>query len=566
MKRELTIRMLSSLEKIFPDEPGRGPEWKSGSMLRNEWHSITLAVRYDGYNWGRTDAFVEVESSLAPWIEVRRIGLVPSALPCYDRRDAGYLRTEPGLYPDVLETLRDGRATWIVPGRWEGFWVRIRGDGTLPTGDHLVTIRISVRKTDADPAMAIDALASDACSYRLHVVDAHLPTQAISFTQWLHADGIALAHRVAILSEDFWRLLPRYLAVAVAHGATHLLTPLFTPPLDTAVGGVRPLAQLIGVWRDPDGGLSFDFSNLDRWIRTALDCGIRVIEFAHLFTQWGLASAPRIRIIENGIATDRFGWGSDAMGSEYVGFLEVFLPSLRLHLSEEGWSGACCFHVSDEPDTGDTKRYRAAFGLVTRLVEDLPILDAVSDPVYGDMGPNHTPVVALDRLGPFLPRRGKNLWTYYCCAQNQRVSNRFFAMPSSRNRILGIQLYWHDIQGFLQWGFNFYQSKHSLRAIDPYAVSDADGAFPSGDAFSVYPTVDGCVESLRLVVFHEALQDHRALKLYESQVGRPAVLAFNVSRFRAGFSFEDFPLDPAVLLEFRSDLNRAIESVERTHE
>ena len=561
MKPTLTLRLMSSLEKTFPDEPGRWPERSGGSLLRNEWHSFTFAVRYDAHNGGRTPCRVEVDSPLSAWIEVRHVRLVPSELPCYDGRDDGYLRTEPGLFPDVLEPMPDGGGSWLIPGRWEGFWVRIRGDASLPPGEHPVTVRVSVPPAGEAPDAGSDTGLRVERTYTARVVDALLPPQEVSFTQWLHADGIALAHHVAVFSEAFWELLPHYVGLAARHGATHLLTPLFTPPLDTAVGGSRPTAQLVGVKRRADGGYAFDFALLDRWIRTCSACGTKVFEFSHLFSQWGLAYAPRIQVDE-GVAgvgpVDRFGWGADGLGKEYLDFLEAFLPALRRHLETQGLLGACCFHVSDEPSREHIGRYRKAYAHVDRLLQGLPILDAVSDPEFGSMGGNHTPVVALDHLAPFLPRAGKNLWTYYCCGQGVKVSNRFLAQASSRNRILGTQLYLHDLQGFLQWGYNFYQSKHSLRAIDPYAVTDADGAFPSGDPFSVYPTQDGCTESLRLVVFHEALQDHRALCLLEDRVGREAVLGLIRSAFGEDFSFETCPLDPAALLDFRETVNRAI--------
>ena len=55
-------------------------------------------------------------------------------------------------------------------------------------------------------------------------------------------------------------------------------------------------------------------------------------------------------------------------------------------------------------------------------------------------------------------------------------------------------------------------------------TTDAQGAFPGGDSFSVYPGADGTpLESIRLKVFHHALQDHRALNLLEELGGRELV-------------------------------------------
>ncbi len=552
MPPAIETRLLSSLEKVFPDEPGRGPERTAGTMLRNEWHSACLAVRVGGRNQGRVPLRVSVASSIAPWVEVRKVGLVPSELPCYGEPDAGFLRTTPGLYPDVVHPASND-ASWAIPGRWEAFWIRIRGDGALPPGTHDLAIRLETPPVGLRSDGTDDSSAT--CrTYRVTVRDALLPPQRFEFTQWLHVDCIARFHGVEPFSAPFWPVLERYLRMAADHGATLVLTPILTPPLDTAPGGERMTVQLVGVTRSGDR-YGFDFSLLDRWIDTALGCGLRGFEFSHLFTQWGAAHAPKILATVDGTLRRLFGWDTDAAGPEYRAFLQALLPALRRHLASRNLLDACRFHLSDEPGAAHLARYRDAYQLVSSCLGGLPILDALSDRSFGRMGPDHIPVVALDHIGPFLDAGIRPLWGYYCCGQDREVSNRFFAMPSIRNRILGVQTYVHDLQGFLHWGYNFYNSRLSLRAVDPYAVTDADGAFPSGDPFSVYPVPDGCTESLRLMVFHDALQDHRALCLLEDRVGREGVLALVRNHFGPDFSFFRYPMDPDPLLRFRDEIN-----------
>ena len=83
------------------------------------------------------------------------------------------------------------------------------------------------------------------------------------------------------------------------------------------------------------------------------------------------------------------------------------------------------------------------------------------------------------------------------------------------------RLYQYDLEGLLHWGFNFYNSQRSVRHIDPFRVTDAGEAFPSGDAFLVYPGPDGTAwGSIRGEVLKEALQDLRLLRLCESRIGR----------------------------------------------
>ena len=113
-------------------------------------------------------------------------------------------------------------------------------------------------------------------------------------------------------------------------------------------------------------------------------------------------------------------------------------------------------------------------------------------------------------------------------------------MPLSATKVIGAQLYLHDIKGFLQWGFNFYNSAHSLRHVSPYEVTDADCAFPSGDSFLVYPYDNGAIMSVRAEVFFDALQEMRALQLLESLIGKETVAKALTDKF-GEIKFRSYP-------------------------
>ena len=142
----------------------------------------------------------------------------------------------------------------------------------------------------------------------------------------------------------------------------------------------------------------------------------------------------------------------------------------------------------------------------------------------------------------FWKEEWKVLWTYYCTGQWKEVSNRFMAMPSARTRILGVQLYLYKISGFLHWGFNFYNSQYSIKHINPYAVTDAGEAFPSGDAFLVYPGEGGVPEeSIRLMLMQQVMQDVRAFELLESLVGRERVCEIIAEGTDEPITFKRYP-------------------------
>ena len=182
----------------------------------------------------------------------------------------------------------------------------------------------------------------------------------------------------------------------------------------------------------------------------------------------------------------------------------------------------------------------------------------MSDFQFYEQGLVKKPITSNDHIELFLKNEVPDLWTYYCCAQYKEVSNRFFNFPSARNRISGIQFYKFNIAGFLHWGFNFWYSRLSKKQIDPFSNTDADKGFPSGDSFLVYPGEDGPIESIRLEVFYDVLQDLRALQLLEKMVGREKVIDLLEGTLEKPITFSDYPRDSEWLLSKREEVNKAI--------
>ena len=139
------------------------------------------------------------------------------------------------------------------------------------------------------------------------------------------------------------------------------------------------------------------------------------------------------------------------------------------------------------------------------------------------------------------------------------VPNRFIVQPGYRTRILGTLLYRYQLDGFLHWGYNFYHSQFSTRSIDPYLCTDADGAFPSGDPFLVYPGRDGIPEeSQRMMLMDEAMSDLCALKLLEQMAGKET--AYRCLEVQEGeeLNFEKYPRRISYLTRMREKVNDEI--------
>ena len=122
-------------------------------------------------------------------------------------------------------------------------------------------------------------------------------------------------------------------------------------------------------------------------------------------------------------------------------------------------------------------------------------------------------------------------------------------------------MYKYNIKGFLHWGFNFYNSALSKYPINPYVTTSADGAFPSGDGFIVYPGVNDVFGSVRGEVTFRAIQDMNLCFALESLVGRDAVVAMIDRVAGRDLRFDDYPCDNEF---FESLCGEMIEEIEKS--
>ena len=542
MKCEL--KLISSLEKIFFENFSDIQEHTSGSMMKNEIYSFQLAM-WGEHEWlTRLNCKLKLETELESYIKIKQVGYVPSILPVNEAvADDDYLTKKPGLLPDPLYTVKNGEVT-IFNHQARSLWIMVE-----PKGEKVGVYPIGIKIYDME-----DNLLGETC-YTLEIIDAMLPEVDIINTGWFHGDCIAKLHDVDVLSDEYFEIVEKYLNVYVKFGHNMILTPIFTPPLDTKVGGERPTNQLVEVCVN-DGQYSFGFHNLKRWIDLCHKCGIKYFEISHLFTQWGAYYTPKIMATVDGVYKKIFGWETSALSIEYQQFLNEFLPQLMIFLEQEGILHECYFHVSDEPSDEHENQYRDVKKVLLAYVDDSRLIDALSAYSFYEKGIVSRPIVSSDHIHTFIEHGVKDLWTYYCTSQGRDVANRFMAMPSYRNRILGSQLYKYEIKGFLHWGFNFWFSQYSISVQNPYLDTTAGGGFQSGDAFVVYPLdEDGeVVCSLRLYVFNEGLQDMRALRLLEVLKDRQTV----IEMLKDVEGFGKYPRNSDYILQLRQNVNAKI--------
>lgn len=535
----ISIEQISSLDKIFKENTRERTAVSRTRVLRNERYSYQLAVTSDEGGI----ASVTVTSPIAEYVRIYRERAVYCDKPVLDGGenklyDDNYLTFEPTMIPDVLEPLGADNGRIRLSPRGSVLWVRVDVPEKIIAGEYDITIKIT-----ADDKTAVTS------TMTLDVCDATLPKSDLLYTQWFYCDCIAAYYNTEIYSDRHWELIESFITAAADSGINMLLSPVHNPPLDTAVGHERPNVQLVRMTRD-GATYSFDFTRFERWVSLCKKHGITHFEIPHFFSQWGSTAAPNIYVD----GTHTFGTHTPCDSDEYVDFLTQYIHALIGELKRLGIYENTYFHISDEPSCDNIDAYKRCYDIVTGIADDLRLIDALSDVEFYRKGLVKTPIPASNEIEPFLAEDIDERWVYYCCIQGKDVSNRFMAMSAFRNRIMGVQMYKFNIKGFLQWGFNFYFSQFSEYAINPYSTTSADYAFPSGDAFSVYPGRDGALPSMRSAVFYEGLQDYALCKLVESKTSREYVVNLIDTVAGKDVRFADMPDDEGYIYKLRERL------------
>ncbi|MBR5223122.1 MAG: DUF4091 domain-containing protein [Clostridia bacterium] len=549
----MDVKLISSLEKCFLTEKvADKPKFEKGSCFKNELYHFQICYQSTP-DHGSGYANLSIESDIADYVTVKRIEPVPVQMPARPSSDDLFISKQPGLYPDILQPLEENKRL-AVADNLRSLMVEIDPKGELEAGVYPITFCF-----DYAHLYNKEKVGQYRVTFNLEIIDAFLPEQELKFTQWFYCDSLKCYYNTDTFDDRHFEIIENFAKTAVKYGVNALLTPVFTPALDTYVGGERPTMQLVGVKKD-NGVYSFDFTLLTRWVEMCNRIGIKYFEISHFFTQWGAKAAPKIMATVDGEYKKIFGWETDAGSDEYAEFLGAFIPAFLQHMKAlDGADKRCFFHLSDEPNEKQLDSYLKAKSIVEPLVEGYPIMDALSSFDYYSSGAVKKPVVSTLHIDKFIENKVPDLWAYYCvCEDCNNVSNRFIAMPSFRTRILGTQLYKYDISGFLHWGYNFYFNQFSYASVNPFMNADGEYFTPAGDCFSVYPAPNGTPwESLRLLVFYDGIQDIRAYRLCEQLYGKDYVMSIIENEIEP-ITFRNYPQNADYLLNVREKINKAI--------
>ena len=539
MAEIINIKVLSPLEKLYQEDKIPEREFSSFTMLRNEKKSFQVAVETDGECTMPVIVNGKIKS-----VSLSVVKHIKSDFPMWKKDTDDYYRfSKSGYYPDLLLPVGESIA--------------------LSKGVNVLWVEVDASFNEAGTYTAEVCIGDKSVEVSFEIIDAELDFSDFVYTCWFHTDCLMSYYKFDAFSDEYWRVTENFLKTAREYGMNCVLTPLFTPPLDTAVGKERPTVQLVDV-KKKDGKYTFGFEKLTRWIEMAHRCGVEYFELSHFYTQWGAKHAPKIMAEVDGEYKQIFGWKTRGSSNEYKEFLYALSVELKKYLEERNLKDKVLIHVSDEPNFTMIFSYGKASEYIHKIFEGYKIVDALSDYNFYRLKIVSNPIPANDHIDKFLGKV-ENLWVYYCSAQkNHYVSNRYFCNSSLRNRIIGYQMYKFDIKGFLQWGYNFYYKRLSKGLVNPFEVTDAGKEFPSGDSFIVYPAEDGTAyQSLRLKVFYDGLQDMAALKALQRLTDKRTCLDIIEENGKHNITFRNYPHEEKWLIETREKVNECIKNAKK---
>ncbi len=486
----VSVWPVDSLTKVFPDDPSgkNGASDQAWLLARNGHTSLQFAIR-SNTPLAALAATVKLGGGLQT--QVRRVGYVPVRANPPDTPADEVARSAPARFPDPL---------------FEDFPFRLDADQTTPIW---ITVyaptgtKPGVYKGEATFRDGKKRVAS--LPFRVEVTRATVPAkQTLKVTTWFNLDQDSLGkyYDIGGSSDRYWEVLSNIGRVLGDHKQNVLITPVLSLT-DAHVSG---------------GGLSYDFTRLDRWVETFTRLGVlEVIEGSHLMDRASGYDSPLAIpafVVENG-EVRRQTVGADDPRAE--AHFNSFLPALYAHLKEKGWLNRYVQHVLDEAHGTEPPVYLRYVGIIRKHLPGVPTIDAIDQTagLLGDACDIWVPQLGkfddnLDAIREHV-RKGGQAWYYTCLYPQKRYLNRFIDYPLLKTRLLHWFNYRYDFTGFLHWGGNYWFQ-------DPYgnvepAIEDGKEVLPAGDAFITYPwrEKNSIHSSIRFEAEREGIEDYELL-------------------------------------------------------
>lgn len=184
------LKVISSLEKIYPGDKIPASSLEKLTLLKNEKKSFQVAVDAE-----EGEINVSVNTKLEG-IKAYTVQHIKSDLPMWKKGADDYYRfSENGYYPDLLLPLDERKLS--DKGGVFALWFEVDAEGNAPG---VYSIEITV----GDKAAAIE----------VEIIDAELDFSDFLYTNWFYTDCLMSYYGFEVFSDEYWRVTENFLKTA----------------------------------------------------------------------------------------------------------------------------------------------------------------------------------------------------------------------------------------------------------------------------------------------------------------------------------------------------------------
>lgn len=503
---EMDCWLETSLNRIFLQSPSKQVASFELLAARNSRISFQVGFRNNTVKVKNVECSIEGADDLAPLVRI--VGLVPMRdfTPLTRVEELDGTGNLPGWVPDPLMPATDVRAN---PYTSRSFWITLNIPAKLRPGSYKLNVNVAWENVYFKQERGKKGTTT--LPLTINVTEMVVrPREDFPVIHWWRGEATWNYYKTDMFDDRWWELTKAQLTDMLDHGSDVIYVPVL---FDLKPVFKRP-CQLLIVDEPAPGKYVFDWSRVKKFMKMCREIGVKRFEWSHLWVYHGVDHPVRVyKKVENEFVML---WPTDISGfsDTFINFLKQFLPEFHQFLLDENVLKHSYFHISDEPYAKDLENYKKAQDLLKELAPWMrPIMDALSDINYGRQGLVDIPVVVLPGAKAYFDEKIPH-WVCFCTDPKGDFLNRFFDTPLPKLRMAGWLFYHFNAQGFLHWGYNYWNKLETQEVLDPYIQADA-GVYPHipyGDPFVVYPGPDGPINSIRWEVFAESLQDYAILQ------------------------------------------------------
>lgn len=453
-----------------------------------------------------------------------------------------YIAYNDGIYyPDPL---LNSTAIYVNADETQGIWITVYiPKGTFP-GEYTGQAVIHTSEGDIEAEVVLNV-------YPVELPDSKEGVFSLEYWSfftgtWYHqytpAAFVKDFYGYEKYSEEWWQLIDK----AADNMREHRINVLLVRSQDLLLDA--------GTSIDSNGKYTFEWSLFDKYIQSFIDKGVvkKLVGF-QLLEQFSVNNVHVIKRDSDGTMKII----NEEPGSESSeNWFDQYLPALKDHLEEEGWLKLWLQHIADEPNH-NPEIWVSAREKVRKYIPEIKCSEPLDTTSLNEQLADHIDLwipraEQFDENVDFFNTRkqlGDEVWLYTCCEPSpEYFLNKFIDRPYWHSRLLSWGCYKYGINGFLHWGYNYWDKEDTNFGLNPNAIF-------KGDGFIVYPDPEHKTikNSVRLINTRDGIEDFELFKILEKK--NPDLANKIVNSVFTNFSY--FTANTKRMKEMRKQLLKA---------